>query len=89
MKLDVSAFAVSCGVVWGVGVLLATWWIIALDGPSDQATFLGSIYRGYTITPMGSIVGFFWAVIDGLIAGAIFALLYNFLSSRPNAIFRR
>ena len=82
MKLDVTAFAVSCAFVWGFGVLLATWWIIALDGPSDQATFLGSIYRGYSITPVGSLVGFLWAAIDGLIAGAIFAWIYNRLSSR-------
>ncbi len=88
MKLDVRAFAVSCAFVWGFGVLLATWWIIAYDGPSDQATFLGSIYRGYTITPVGSLVGFVWAMIDGLIAGAIFALIYNWFSSRPNVIFR-
>ena len=88
MKLDVTAFAVSCAFVLGFGVLLATWWIIALDGPSDQATFLGSIYRGYSITPVGSLVGFLWAAIDGLITGAIFAWIYNQLSSRPNMIFR-
>ncbi len=88
MKLDVTAFAVSCAFVLGFGVLLVTWWIIALDGPSDQATFLGSIYRGHSITPVGSLVGFVWAMIDGLIAGAIFALIYNWLTSRPNVIFR-
>ncbi len=88
MKLDVRAFAVSCAFVWGFGLLLATWWIIAYDGPSDQATFLGSIYRGYTITLVGGLVGFIWALIDGLIAGAIFALIYNWLTSRPNVIFR-
>ncbi len=32
---------------------------------------------------------FVWAVIDGLIAGAILALIYNWLSSRLKIIFRR
>ena len=81
MKLDIRAFAVTCAIVWGLGLLIATWWIIALDGSSDRATFLGSIYRGYTITPVGSLIGLFWALVDGLVAGAIFAWLYNMLAA--------
>ena len=82
MKLDVKAFALTCAVVWGAGLFLATWWIIAFDGPSDSATFLGSIYRGYSITAVGSVIGLVWATVDGLIGGAIFAWLYNCFGSR-------
>ena len=82
MRLDVRAFAITCAIVWGLAVLILTWWIIAFDGPSDRATFLGSIYRGYTITPAGSLVGLFWAVVDGLVGGAIFAWVYNMLAAR-------
>ncbi len=82
MKLDVRAFALTCATVWGIGLFLATWWIIAIDGPSDGATFIGSLYRGYSLTPVGSLVGLVWAVVDGLIGGAIFAWLYNWFGSR-------
>jgi len=38
---------------------------------------LGRIYRGYSLSPIGSVVGLVWAFFDGLVGGAIFAWLYN------------
>lgn len=70
-------FELVCGLVWELGVFLLPWWIIALDGAMSEVPFLGHIYRGVNITPAGSIVGLIWAIIDGAIDGAIFALLYN------------
>jgi len=77
MKLNVKAFALTCGLVWGLAVFLLTWWIMAFEGPSGDPTLLGRIYRGYNITPLGSLIGLAWALVDGLIGGAIFAWLYN------------
>ena len=82
MKLNVKAFAFTFAIWWGVGIFLLTWWIIALDGASDEAFFLGRIYIGYTISPLGSLIGFVWAFADGLVGGAIFAWLYNVLATR-------
>ncbi len=82
MKLNVQAFAVAFGVWWGVGIFLGTWWVIALSGATGEPTFLARIYIGYEISPLGSIIGFAWGVIDGLIAGAIFAWLYNTIAER-------
>ena len=81
MKLDIRAFAIAVAVVWGLGVFIMTWWIIAFDGPSDNTTFISQLYRGYTITPFGSLIGLAWAVVDGLIVGAVFAWVYNFFVS--------
>jgi len=80
MKLDVKAFAITCGLLMGLGLFLATWWIIILDGPSDRMTFIGQVYRGYGLNGMGSLVGLIWGLVDGAIGGAIFAWLYNFLA---------
>ena len=80
MKLDVKAFAITCGLLLGVGLFLATWWIIILDGPSDRMTFIGQVYRGYCLNGMGSLVGLIWGLVDGAIGGAIFAWLYNALA---------
>lgn len=85
MKLNVKAFALTCAIVWGTGLFMATWWIIALDGSSDGATFVGSLYRGYSVTPLGSLIGLAWAAVDGLIGGAIFAWLYNWFASRTKS----
>ena len=86
MKLDIKAFAVACAIVWGSGVLLGTWWIILLDGPQDTAVpALGSLYRGFTLTPVGSLIGLAWACVDGFIGGAIFAWLYNKLRAQARS----
>ncbi len=84
MKLNVQAFALTCGITWGFGLLLITWWIIAVGGATGESTFIGRVYLGYQISPLGSIIGFVWAFIDGLIAGAIFAWLYNRIASRTS-----
>lgn len=80
MKLNVKAFALTCGLMWGIGLFLITWWVIAFDGISGEPTLVGRLYRGYCLSPLGSIIGLIWAFIDGLIGGAIFAWLYNLLS---------
>lgn len=82
MKLDVKAFALTGGLVWGLGLFCLTWWIIAFDGPTGEVTIIGRIYRGYSISPSGSLVGMAWAFFDGLIGGAVIAWLYNSLAFR-------
>jgi hypothetical protein len=82
MRLNVKAFALTCALVWGLGLFFLTWWVIAFDGASREITLVGRIYRGYTLSPMGSVVGLLWALADGLIGGAIFAWLYNALAGR-------
>lgn len=78
-RLNVRAFAMAGGLLWGFGVLLLTWWVILFEGSTGEVTVIGKIYRGYSISPIGSLVGFAWGLVDGLISGAIFAWLYNML----------
>ena len=80
MKLNVLAFALACGLMWGVGLFLLTWWIIAFDGVTNELTLIGRVYRGYTVTPAGSLIGLAWGLADGAVGGAILAWLYNVLS---------
>jgi len=77
MKLNIKAFALACGIIWGLGLFCLTWWIIAFEGATGDITLIGRLYRGYTITPIGSVVGLIWGFFDALIGGAIFAWLYN------------
>ncbi len=79
MKLNVKAFALSCGILWGIGLFCLTWWVILFDGASCDPTWLGSFYRGYNISWGGSLIGLVWAFFDGLIGGLVFAWLYNCL----------
>jgi hypothetical protein len=82
MKLDVKAFALTCAVVWGLGLPLLTWWIIYFDGPSTNPTWIGQVYRGYNLTLVGSLIGAAWAFLDGLVGGALFAWVYDFIQGQ-------
>jgi hypothetical protein len=82
MRLNIKAFALTCGLIWGFGLFLLTWWIIAFEGASGDLTFIGRIYRGYSLSPTGSFIGLIWALIDGFIGGAVFAWLYNLITGR-------
>ena len=82
MKLNVKAFGLTCGLFWGLGLFALTWWIIAFDGATGQRTLIGQLYRGYSISPAGSVVGMIWAFFDGGIGGLVFAWLYNFMVDR-------
>jgi len=85
MKLDLKAFAITCSLVWGFGLFFLTWWIIMFDGPSGEVTLIGRLYRGYSISPAGSVIGLLWALADGFVGGAIFAWLYNWIVARSAA----
>lgn len=80
MKLNVKAFALACGIIWGLGLFILTWWIIAFDGAMGEPTLIGKCYRGYTISPIGSVIGLAWGSVDGLAGGAVFAWLYNVIA---------
>ena len=82
MKLNVKAFALTAAIVCGVGLFLLTWWVILFEGASGAQTVIGLMYRGYNISPLGSLIGLVWGFVDGLIGGAIFAWLYNLLVGR-------
>ena len=81
MELNIKATAIAFGLCWGGSLFFITWWIIFLEGSSDVTTFIGKFYLGYSLTPIGSFIGFIWGLIDGAIGGAIFARIYNKFSS--------
>ncbi len=82
MKLNVKAFALTCGLICGFGLFFITLWIMFFDGATGDVTFIGRLYRGYNISFVGSLIGLVWAFFDALIGGAIFAWLYNLLAGR-------
>jgi hypothetical protein len=82
MKLNTKAFALMLGLVWGLGLFALTWWIIAFDGVTYEVTWIGRIYRGYNVSPLGSVIGLAWGLADGFVGGAVMAWLYNRIAAR-------
>lgn len=81
MKLDVKALALTGGLIWGIlamflsGVANLIWSGYA-QGFLDV---MASVYPGYNATASFGqvIIGTLYGVVDGAIAGALFALVYN------------
>jgi len=82
MRLNVLAFALACGLLWGIALFCLTWWIILFEGSTAELIGIGHIYRGYCISPAGSVIGLVWGLVDGFIGGAIFAWIYNKFAGR-------
>lgn len=79
-KLNVWALALTSGLCMGLGLFFITWWIILFDGTASGPIWISRIYRGYSVTPGGSVIGLIWAFCDWFVGGAIFAWLYNLIA---------
>ena len=77
MNLNIKAMTLAFGLFWGIAIFFWTWWWIIFHDPSNPEIFLDKFYFGYSVTPIGSIVGFMWGFVDGAIGGLILAWLYN------------
>ena len=44
IRLNVKAFAVTCGLIWGIGLFALTWWMMPFEGATHEATLIGQVY---------------------------------------------
>lgn len=82
MKLNKTSFALSLGIVWGLGLFLLTIWVM-FRFPQGQHLYLGmlkNVYLGYSVSIPGAVIGLIWGFIDAFIAGWLIAALYNLFS---------
>ena len=80
MKLNSRALALTTGIIWGVGLMLATWWVLLFDTGGTTMKLISNFYFGYSVSFVGGIIGLVWGFVDGFIVGFIFAWLYNLLN---------
>ncbi len=88
MKLSVRALATTAGILWGVSLFLVGIGNLIWPGYGRALLELAeSLYPGYTIGGFGSvIVATLYALLDGAVAGAVFAWLYNRLAAPAPAV---
>jgi len=82
-RLCVLCFGLTLGILWaaivlGMGIAASA---SGLSYGSEFVDAIGTMYIGYGATFVGSIIGAIWAFVDGLIAGLLFAWLYNLFCS--------
>jgi hypothetical protein len=80
MKLSIKAFTLTFAIIWGATVFIVGIGNLISSGYGTMfLQLMASIYPGYDASPtFGSvIIGTLYALLDGAIAGLIFAWLYN------------
>ena len=83
-RLRAVVVAVVTGMVAGFGLFAATAWLVIKGGPTVGPTLglLRAYYPGYSVTWIGSLVGFGYGALTGAALGWCVATLYNFLAGR-------
>jgi hypothetical protein len=75
-KLNVKAVALAAGITWAIYMGFCGWTAMFGWG-KGIVEVMSSVYIGYSASFLGGIIGAVWGFADGLIGGAIFALIYN------------
>ena len=78
-KLDPLALGLSLGIVAGLGLLVATLWLVQGGGDvsGETLTLLAQFFPGYQVTAVGSLIGFGYGFFTGFALGWVYAFLRN------------
>jgi hypothetical protein len=84
LRLNVTIQGIVTGVVAGLGVFIATNWLVLKGGEvvGPHLSLLGQFFIGYRVTFVGSLVGFAYACVCGFVVGYSVARMYNWLVDR-------
>lgn len=87
MELRKRSLGIAIGLVWGLGLMLGTWWLLLMGSPGGTISKIGVVYLGYSYSFFGGVIGFIWGFIDGFISGFLIAWIYNMVSKaiKPKA----
>ena len=82
VRLNAKIQGVVFGLVTGVGLFIATNWLVLKGGKSvgRHLSLLGQFFIGYSVTFSGSLVGFAYAFVFGFAIGYSVARIYNWVA---------
>lgn len=83
-RLRARALALVLGLLGGVGLFLATIWLLIQGGQNvgEHLRRLGDYLPGYTVTWLGAVTGFGYGVLLGATVGWTIARIYNLVARR-------
>jgi hypothetical protein len=81
-KLDVVAFVIASAAICGAGLLALTLFLVIKGAPPDipvgpHLAQLAVFFPGYSVTPLGALIGGAYAGVVGGIAGFLLAIFWN------------
>ncbi|MEM6826204.1 MAG: hypothetical protein AAF566_13945 [Pseudomonadota bacterium] len=84
-SLRASVMAVVFGMVGGVGLFVATAWLLIRGGQNvgETLSLLRHFFPGYSVTWGGAFIGLFYGCLAGGVLGYVMARIYNLVASKP------
>ena len=81
-RLNARAWGISVGLVCGLGIFIATNFLILKGGPNvgQHLILLRAYFPGYTVSFLGSLIGFVYAFVIGYGLGRVIGAVYNKLT---------
>jgi hypothetical protein len=78
-RLNARAWGISVGLICGLGLFLATNLLILRGGPNvgQHLGLLRAYFPGYSVTFVGSLVGFVYTFVIGSGLGRVVGTVYN------------
>jgi hypothetical protein len=80
-RLNGRAWGIALGLLLGMGLLIATNLLVLRGGPNmgQHLRLLAVFFPGYSVSFVGSIIGFIYAFVVGYGLGRLIGALYNWL----------
>ena len=78
-RIQTGVLTIVFAALGGLGLFLMTAWLVVKDGPNVGAhlRLLGNYFPGYSVTWLGSIIGFFYGAVVGGVIGWSVGTIYN------------
>jgi hypothetical protein len=83
MRLNGLILGLALGLVFGLGIFLATIILLMKGGEEvgPHLALLGQFFIGYRVTLVGSFIGFLYGLLVGFLVGYMIAGLYNWMAN--------
>lgn len=79
LQLNGRAWGIAIGLLFGVGLFVATNFLVIKGGPrvGPHLSLLSVYLPGYSVTFLGSLVGFVYLFVIGYGVGRLIGMVYN------------
>ena len=79
LRLNANILGIVLGIITGLGIFVVTNFLILKGGEvvGPHLALLRNFFPFYSVTFLGSIVGFGWGLLTGYVAGFVIASIYN------------
>jgi hypothetical protein len=84
LALNARAWGIALGLALGGGLFIATMFLVVMSGPNpgQHLRLLAVFFPGYSVTVVGSFVGFVYGFVLGYALGRLIGTVYNWLALR-------